>query len=750
MTTAGGWVSLAEADRLETELEAELRERLKTRAGPPARGRRDRAGVPRVALPHPGSAVSIIVPVHDALGPLRSCLAAIARNTTVPARLLLIDDASTDPEVAQALERFARLPNVTRLINSQNGGFSATVNRGLRAAGSEDVVVLNSDTEVTPGWLGRLVTTAYSDPRIGSVTPVSGNAGAFSVPLIGERNPLPAHLDGDAMGRLIAQRSLMLRPSTPTANGFCMYLRRAMLDDVGLLDADAFPEGYGEENDLCMRALEAGWRHVVDDRVYVHHVREASFGPRRQALLAAGRRTVDARHSRYTELVREFVAGDMVQVRAAVAEAVREPDGAASAPVRPRVLFCVHEGRGGVPMTTEDLMRGLHDRYDCWLLRSTGAELVLSRMGERGPEEVERWTLDGPLSSLDFTRQDYRRIVGELLDRHAFELVHVRHLFKHTFDLPRLAAARGIALVVSAHDYYLVCPTVHLLDDRGDWCGGRCTDGTGDCQVPHGLWPARGPALKHRFVHDWRDEVTRALADADAFVTTSAGAREVHRRALAPMSDRPFAVIEHGRELARTAAAVAPTAGGEVRIAVPGNLDRHKGAELMRAILAADRSHRIRFELLGDGAEGNADLGRSHGRYAREDLGRLLEEIAPAFVGIFSVWAETYSHVLSEAWAAGVPVIATALGAPAERVARQGGGWLIDPADPVGAADRILAVADDAAQWERGRAQATVADIRDVAAMAEDYAALYDTVLLGRRTFGDAGAGRGAAAPVPV
>src|SRR3546814_16309874 len=50
----------------------------------------------------------------------------------------------------------------------------------------------------------------------------------------------------------------------PTGNGFCMYIRRAMLEDVGLFDEQAFPVGYGEENDLCMRAIDAGWHHLVD------------------------------------------------------------------------------------------------------------------------------------------------------------------------------------------------------------------------------------------------------------------------------------------------------------------------------------------------------------------------------------------------------------------------------------------------------------------------------------------------------
>ena len=66
-----------------------------------------------------------------------------------------------------------------------------------------------------------------------------------------------------------------------------MYIKRAMLDAVGVLDADAFPFGYGEENDLCQRAERAGFRHVIAGDVFVAHARSASFGDARRAALGA-------------------------------------------------------------------------------------------------------------------------------------------------------------------------------------------------------------------------------------------------------------------------------------------------------------------------------------------------------------------------------------------------------------------------------------------------------------------------------
>jgi glycosyltransferase involved in cell wall biosynthesis len=310
-----------------------------------------------------------------------------------------------------------------------------------------------------------------------------------------------------------------------------------------------------------------------------------------------------------------------------------------------------------------------------------------------------------------------------------------------------VAASRGIPVVLSFHDYYFACPTVHLVDHRLDYCGGLCSAGDGDCHAPFDRPEGSLPSLKHRFVYQWRAEVQQALAGVDAFVTTSPQAREVHLRALPSLARRQFAVIEHGRDFTSattaTTTSAAPEPGGLVRIAVPGNLDLHKGAELMRAILAHDLSGRISFELLGDIPEQYADLGRVHGPYQRQELAARLTRIAPAFVGIFSIWAETYSHILSEAWAAGVPVIATNLGALRERVQRHGGGWLVDPDDPRGAVETILSIADDPDAYEHGRAGATVVNVRSVAEMSADYIALYRQVSDRRRVFVPRRAGAG-------
>ena len=217
----------------------------------------------------------VLVPVHNAAAEVEACLETLLRHTGPRCRIVVIDDASTDPGVRTMLNRHNGLGKIEVVRNEQNLGFTRTINRGIKLAGRADVVFLNSDTRVTPGWLRNLRLAAYSGERVGTATAFSNNAGAFSVPDAGRNNPLPSSASLDDYARAISQASLRTYPSAPTGNGFCMYVRRDCLDATGLLDEEAFPRGYGEENDFCMRAGKLGWSHVIDD---ANSRRPYSFG----------------------------------------------------------------------------------------------------------------------------------------------------------------------------------------------------------------------------------------------------------------------------------------------------------------------------------------------------------------------------------------------------------------------------------------------------------------------------------------
>jgi GT2 family glycosyltransferase len=692
--------------------------------------------VPLLLPPIDARGVAIVVPIYNAAEDLARCLATLVSWTTLPVRLILIDDASPDPAVAVILDQYQGRPNIEIHRSVENRGFVRTANHGIALAGRDDVVLLNSDAAVGPRWLEGLRAAAYSQPRHGSATPMSNNAGAFSFPVAGSDNALAG---GSLViaSRLAAQGAGPYYPTVPTGHGFCLYLRRDCLDEIGVLDAVAFPRGYGEENDLAMRAGRLGWTHVLDDRTLVFHKRSASFRDEQVSLMREGRERLDARYPDYTPLVEAMKVDPLL-------EAVRRRVNADTTglaervKIRPRLLFVVSTETGGTPQTNRDLMVALQKQYDCWLLRSDTERLYLYNERAGWQEPMETHQLAQPIQMASHRSTEYDAIVAGILLRRAIELMHVRHLGWHGLDLPLVAQRLGVPVVLSFHDFYTICPTTKLLDENRRFCGGRCTPGDGYCQAE--LWrPAVVPHLKHDFVHVWREKMRRSVEACDAYVTTSASAARVVAAGFAATAARGIDIIPHGRSCASMTQAATLAAGEPLRVLLPGNLSPAKGSELVVALAEAAGSG-VEFHILGDPGIVNASPNVIlHGRYKREELMDRVAAIRPHIGAIFSIWAETWSHTLTEMWACGLPVLALEIGAVAERIAAQGGGWLL----PVGSTPATilkrlqwirrqskarLAAAAAVAAWQAGEGH-----FYDTTAMATQYDAIYRRVIGARR-----------------
>lgn len=690
--------------------------------------------------------IAIVVPIFNARDDVEKCIEAVLRVTAVPAcRLLLIDDASTDPAIGVLLDRYDGRPGVEVHRNGVNRGYTATVNRGCLLAGDADVVLLNSDTEVSTGWLESLRIAAYHHRRVATVTALSNNAGAFSVPEIGVDNRLPDGWSVDDVARAARQASLGLYPSVPTGNGFCLYIRRDALRCVGGFDEQAFPRGYGEENDFCMRAERAGYLNLVDDRSYVYHRRSASFGDQKQSLYESGRQVVEARYPEYQKRVGVFHNDpSFLSLRWRMRRELSRHRAAQTRP-RPRLLFVISTQTGGTPQTNRDLMEALADRYDPWLLRCDSQVMELSRLVGGELRRVESHGLRQRLSISLHRADDYDDQLADWLVRHAIELVHVRHIAWHGLGLTQVCRLLQIPVVFSFHDFYTVCPTIKLLDAQGRHCAGRCTDAVADCSAE--LWPASSvPPLKGRFIHRWREMMQAMLADVDACVTTSPAAREQLLSIYPPLAQRPFKVIAHGRSFDRfDALAAAQRRGEPLRVLVPGNISLAKGAQLIADVAQRLPAGQLEFHLLGD--PGIVPAGPNvvlHGKYQRGDFHDKVAAIGPHIGAVLSIWPETYCHTLTEMWACGLPVAAFDIGAVGERIAAHGGGWLLPlglDADALaarllalkaGIADRRRRIAEVIA-WQAGEGRE-----RSVSAMAADYEALYGEVTRRRRAWPDA------------
>jgi len=211
---------------------------------------------------------------------VQPCIETLLRHTTLPARLLIIDNGSDLP-AHEYLQRVTGTPHVTveLLRNETNEGFRKGMNKGLRVSRAPSVCLLNNDTLVTPGWLERMLEVADANPTIGLLNPSSNVFG--DRPCRGET--LEAHAS-----HLASRRDEWVEVGS--CIGFCLMIKRTVIERIGLLTEDE-PGFFFEDDDYSRRAQAAGFFCVVVPSAYVYHAEHRSVRalPQRERVFRASR-----------------------------------------------------------------------------------------------------------------------------------------------------------------------------------------------------------------------------------------------------------------------------------------------------------------------------------------------------------------------------------------------------------------------------------------------------------------------------
>ena len=251
-------------------------------------------------------------------------------------------------------------------------GYTLAANRGLDACGGDYVVLLNSDTVLSAGWLDRVLDHGEAHPEVGILGPLSNAATHQSVPRVRDGNawavnPLPDWLTVDGMGLLLARGAPRTDTRLPFLNGFCYIVKRAVIEALGPFDEERFATGYCEENDYSHRARHAGFELGVVDDVYVYHAKSRSFGPDGRAELARSNyESFLEKHGREEigALVGALEADESLEpVRAAVAELTTSPETIAPL-LRGRRHGAAGSARGDRPAAPNEDAPGGQDESD--------------------------------------------------------------------------------------------------------------------------------------------------------------------------------------------------------------------------------------------------------------------------------------------------------------------------------------------------------------------------------------------------
>ena len=623
---------------------------------------------PQVMTPTPVTPpqhpVDIIVPVYRGLADTRLCIDSVLASTNQSAwRLVVINDASPEPEVTAWLrERAAQDSRITLLENPDNLGFVGTVNRGMALSDSNDVLLLNSDTEVANDWLDRIRSAAYGDTKVASVTPFSNNATICSYPRFCHDNDLPAGYDTARFDALCAQTNPGAVVDVPTGVGFCMYVRRDCLAQVGLFDTENFGKGYGEENDFCQRAAEAGWRnlHLLD--TFVLHTGGVSFGDSKSPREKAAMETLRRLHPRYESAVMAFVREDPAQAYRMAIDAARIVQ--AGLPV---VLAVLHDRAGGTVRHVRELAQHLRTQATFLTLTPAPDRCVSLQLADEG---------EG--FQLVFRIADQYPGLVRVLRQLGVMHIHYHHLLGHDPAIADLPSQLGTTYDFTAHDYYSYCTHISLTGSDNRYAAephpGECA-----CCNPHDPAPA-GPGT----VADWRHRNRHFLTAARNVLAPS---DDTARRIAAFAPGAHVHTVPHTDITAEnnTPQPAPPPrqAGAPLKIVVLGALSAIKGADLLEAVAleAARRQAPVEFHLLGYGYRHLQTQPRAHltvhGAYEDRDLPGLLAWLQPDVAWFPALWPETYSYTLSACLQAGLPVVAPTLGAFAERLDDRPWSWVM-------------------------------------------------------------------------
>jgi GT2 family glycosyltransferase len=612
--------------------------------------------------------VTVVIPVHNGGPVVLACLTSVVASTPRDVRILVIDDGSTDPATIAALDRLFRQRKINLLRHSRTQGFPISANTGIRTANGRDVVLLNSDTLVPAGWLERLRDAAHGAADIGTVTPLSNDASILSYPGPAGGNPQPDQAATDRLDRLASRANGAAVTDIPVGVGFCLYLRRDCLNAVGLFREDVFAQGYGEENDLCLRARRLGWRNVALTGLFVGHLAGASFGSTANALRQRNGRLVEQLHPGHQSLIEAFLAVDPL------AEARRRIDlldwrqrGRAW---RQAVILITHDEGGGVERRLALSARAHAD---------AGRRPILLRPGETAGGEAAIAVRDGmtdDLPNLLFAMPQQLPALVRLLRAAKADRIEAHHLAGYGSEIFDLVAQLGLPYDVHVHDYAWFCPRVSLVAGHGRYCGEPDLKDCEACVADNGSFLKEGigvAALRSRSAGFFA-EARRVVVPAD-----DVGVRmRRHFSTLSPL------VVPHEDDDSPIPRPVTPgRSGGRAKVCVVGAIGVHKGYDVLLAC-ARDAERRdldLEFVVVGHTIDDNRMMrtGRVFvtGAFKPDEAVGLIKAQCAGFGFVPSICPETWCLGLGDLWRAGLQVAAFDIGAPAERIRRTQRGFVL-------------------------------------------------------------------------
>ncbi|MCU7833908.1 MAG: glycosyltransferase [gamma proteobacterium symbiont of Taylorina sp.] len=668
--------------------------------------------------------IDVIIPVYNGFESFEKCISSVAKYTSKQHRVILIDDASTDNRIPDIINQYKESNlNITSILNNKNIGFVASINYAISQC-KEHILILNSDTIVTPLWIEKLLSCLQSDSSIGIVCPLSNNATILSVPQINQNNPILAETPQEIS--LIMDLITPSYPRIPTAVGFCMLVHKQIFKSIGYFD-EVFSPGYAEECDFSMRTWMAGFEIVCCDNLYIYHQGGASFDSidSTDQNKRINAELLNLRWPGYLSAVKEFCYLNPLRT---VQEKIRLNH---QTDHNPQLLMVLHNSlkAGGTEIHSYEIAEGIKNKFNVSVIYPADLNPLWADMVDQNFDtgvaesdkdkhskatansirniayQIENIKCNYYINNLPATIRNY--LVEENFTRFLiggqYPVIHFQHLAKWgTLALPLIAKKLGRQVIISLHDYYLLCPDYNMLLPNGNRCQKKSISANdNECIDCITLKQVYINANTNQSISEYIEQrqllITNVLESSDCLIAPSEFVSNKFAQAFDPRIAEKIQIIPHGIKL--------PEAPVRYSMQKPilevvciGNLNQAKGAETIVKLAKKLQYKKINLSIIGGVShEYQADLNKYgvniHGFYQHEQLAHLLKSTDVALIP--STYDETFCLTLSEVQALGIPVIASRVGAITERVDHGVTGYLIPPNNANALLKQLLRLADD-------------------------------------------------------
>lgn len=634
--------------------------------------------------------VGIVIPIYNSYEYVVSCIDSVLKYTkNVPYELILINDCSTDNRIESYLDG---LKNgfIKVIHNKVNLGFVKNCNKGIQLAEEKnDIVLLNSDTEVTPNWLRKMQEHAYSSELIGSVTPLTNNGSQASVPYPWKDNKLPKSYSINGFSKLIEECSLKILPQVTTAVGFCIYMKRQVIREIGVFDANKYGKGYGEESDWSMRAYRKGYKNILDDTTFIYHKGSMSFTSLMSLKLKdhqiKNRKIFHRDFPEASKLLDYYEKKGSIDficmnIRDSLYRKKRN---------RKRILFVnagdVDSMDIGAFIHVRNIIKGLSYKYDFISLYRDGENLILHVYDQKARFKVYIFRLKYKFDSFELQNKYLEDKFEKIINGFNIDIVHFQTPQELPLSLIYVSKKNNKKVILTAHDFLIYCRNYLLItycpensknfrfcnfEKDLEFCK-KCLERF----FPENIKWKNYPEDRRNFLKD------HILWSIDFYITPSEYIKkEILSLYKKEISKEKVFAIEHGlapvvyKDINKKK--VKNVTDGKLNIAFVGTFSETKGSQIFTKIVN-ELYNDFNFFVFGRVEDLTSKMflkNKCHfyGEYKQNEIYSLLKHYQIDLGLILTIVNESFCYTLSELWREGIPVLGLDRGAVGDRIRRNG------------------------------------------------------------------------------